>query len=432
MLTILNQTLPLYFMLLPLCIAAYLANKYYKWKAKYYKAQFTAETNALQLIRDFERHKAQLEELNKNSVSLAVAMQCTEQLKDVTAKLHKAESDAVEREILVRTLRADISNDSEIWQGRIKDKVATICDKQVEIGQLERQIAELKLTEQFNEAILSSDAIVQNQLRDEIAELKDLNDILYGIIQANSRTRKAYDKYLTSKPIAGADESAPLGKIIHDNIGNVTVRLADQSESVNNRHGKLIKQALQKGNEIIELCDEVNRGIKEQAERIRKELEVVDMSQLESGDAVKLRNGNSWVVSNISHDASDISVLTYFVDGYWYSPIGRFIDDTQTHESDIIQIIKPAKSEVKFKPQVDEAVHIKASRGNFKVKEVSVQGNGYLLASESNGIAHFRFISELAPIKGYRYENGFISNDTCYKTNKPCEFGCYGLCKESQ
>jgi len=348
MLTILNQTLPLYFMLLPLGIAVYLASKYYKWKAKYYKAQFTAETNALQLIRDYERHKAQLEELNKNSVSLTVALQATEQLKDVTAKLHTAESELAKYKLAIRQADDNLNDVRLTWSAKserdaeiIRGLNSQAVEREALITELNKQVEILRSTVDIQKLVDEGSELIQQQLNGEISELKDLNDILYGIIQANSRTRKAYDKYLTSKPIAGADESAPLGKIIHDSLGNATVHLADQSEDVNDRHGKLIKQALQKGNEIIELCNEVNRGVAEQAERIRQELKVVDMSQLDSGDIVKLRNGNSWAVSNISHDASDISVLTYFVDDYWYSPIGRFIDDTQTHESDIIQIIKP-------------------------------------------------------------------------------------------
>jgi len=259
-------------------------------------------------------------------------------------------------------------------------------------------------------------------LEAELLELKDLNDVLYNIIQANSRTRKAYDKYLTSKPIAGADESAPLGKIIHDSLGNATLHLADPSESVNNRH-------------IEDLSNEVIRGVKEQSEAIKKELASVDMSTLQVGDTVKFRNNTFDQIDRVQKCNDDWDYKLNFADG----TVGAYMKDGSYRKSetpnmnqwDIIQIIKPAKSEVKFEPQVDEAVHIKASRGNFKVKEVSVQGNGYLLASESNGIAHFRFISELAPIKGYRYENGFMSNDICHKTNKPCEFGCYGLCKDA-
>jgi len=106
-------------------------------------------------------------------------------------------------------------------------------------------------------------------------------------------------------------------------------------------------------------------------------------------------------VSNISHDASDISVLTYFVDGYWYSPIGRFIDDTQTHESDIVQIIKPAKQEVKFEPQIDEPVY---SENGKRLTVLSIGKESYFL---SDGDAHEK--CDVYPINEYQYKNGFCT-----------------------
>jgi len=347
---LLNLSLPVYFMLLPLGIAVYLANKYYKWKAKYYALKENANATLLQSIYENRQLKEAIES-RKETQALAKDI-----IKDLTEKCHKLESDAVEREILVRTLRADLSNESEILQGRIKDKNDVIDERNSQIEYLNRQIERKRLEIQDNELA--------------VEQLKDINDVLYNIVQANSRTRKAYDKYITST-IVGADESAPLGKIIHDSLGNATVHLADQSKAFNNRSFKGVSFEQVNGGipkEVYQICNEVNRGFAEQAERIRQELEVVDMSTLESGDSVKLRNNE--IVKVLSIEQVEILGTKKWLLGFginggqeYYNENGVWGTKGKVWEWDIIQIIKPER---------------------------------------------------------------------CYKSNKPCEFGCNGLCKESQ
>jgi hypothetical protein len=440
---LLNLPLPLWAMFLPLGIAAILAYNLYRVQniCSKLKANYQAQ------LREAQNR---LDEATKNSVSLTVALQGTNQLKEVAEKLHAAESElakyklairqaddnlndvrltwsaksekdaeiirnlntqAVEREALIVQLKKDLANESEILQERIKDKNAVISEKDAQITELNKQVEYLATLSDLNkmaaqhrlewaeslQSKLELSEVAHNETKEDLIGEKYYIDaiaeaykILYDLVKRNSRTRKQYDSVmqsigekrafamnnLTQSVLELANKNANRkvqtktiiddGKaetVVPDSLGTPRVFQADQSESVNDRHGKLIEQALQKGNEIIELCNEINRGIAEQAQRINEELaSVVDMSQLESGDSVILRNSNSWVASNITHDASDTSILTYFVDGYWYSPIGRFMSNILPHENDIIQIIKPAK---------------------------------------------------------------------CYKSNKPCGFNCQGLCKDA-
>jgi len=359
MLTILNQTLPIYFMLLPLGIAALLAANLYRVQNTFSKIKANYQAQLREAQNRLDESIASEKELR------TAALNGVHELKDVTAKLHKAESDGVEREALVRTLRADLSNESEILQGRIADKNAVISEKDAQIEYLNRQIERKRLEIQDNELAVEQiksklserEKLINelyasvSELHDEGVDLKDLNDILYGIVQANSRTRKAYSKYLDSKKPTETPQSET---VVHDILGVARVFQADQSENVNNRHT------------VVNICNEVNRGIAEQAERIRQELEVVDMSQLESGDMVKLRNKENRTVIDVFNNGAlgrpfgiTINKGTSTV-SLFYDKNGHY--DCVKHGFDIIQIIKPAK---------------------------------------------------------------------CYKSNKPCEFGCNGLCKDA-
>jgi len=324
---LLNLSLPLWAMLLPLGIAALLAAKYYQSQSKLQKQKQKHDIA-------FELQKMKLDELMQQRKELNEAIESRKEIqalakdiiKDLTEKCHKLESDAVEREALIKQARSNL--DAYVFKSNQLD--LKVSKWAFELDELDSRV---------------------KQLNGEISELKDLNDILYNIVQANSRTRKAYSKYIDSKKPTETPQSET---VVHDILGVARVFEADQSESVNNRHT------------VVNICNEVNRGIAEQAERIRQELEVVNMSQLESGDMVKLRNKENRTVIDVFNNGAlgrpfgiTINKGTSTV-SLFYDKNGHY--DCVKHGFDIIQIIKPAK---------------------------------------------------------------------CYKSNKPCEFGCNGLCKDA-
>jgi len=288
MITILNQALPLYFMLLPLGIAALLAYNLYRVQGIFIKLK----ANYQNQLREAQNRLDEV--LNAEAENI-------ERLTNVhREKLNKLESDAVEREAL--------------------------------IVQLNKQVEVLRSTVDIQKLVDEGSELIQQQLNGEISELKDLNDILYNIVQANSRSRKAYSKYLNGKKTTETPQSET---VVHDALGIARVFEADQSESVNNRH------------RVVNICNEVNRGIAEQVERIRQELEVVDMSQLESGDMVKLRNKENRTVIDVFNNGAlgrpfgiTINKGTSTV-SLFYDKNGHY--DCVKHGFDIIQIIKPAK-----------------------------------------------------------------------------------------
>jgi len=368
---LINLSLPLWAIFLPLGIAAVLAAKYYQSESAFSKMK----SNYQAQLREAQNR---LDEATKNSVSLTLALQGTNQLKDVSEKLHKAESDAVEREILVRALRADLANESEILQGRIKDKNAVISERDAQIEQLQSKLQLSELA--HNET--KEDLIGEKYYIDAIAEVYK---VLYGLVKRNSRTRKQYDAVmqsigekrafamnnLTQSILELANKKASQkaqtktiiddGKVdgvVYDSLGTLRVFQADQSESVNNRH------------EIVNICNEVNRGIAEQAQRIKEELaSVVDMSQLQVGDSIEFRNSTVKTVVRLGYDNRGINYLYWImVDSnegdHWrikdiidYTTKGYYYRNEDISNFDIIQIIKPAKSKVKFEPQEGDGTY---------------------------------------------------------------------------
>jgi len=367
----LNLSLPLWATLLPLCIAVYLANKYYKWKAKYYAATCEAQKEIIKLNTDLIKRKEDF---------IAIS----ERLIEKTKQCHKLESDAIEREAHIIQLQKNLSLESEILQERISDKNRVISALHVQIEQLiSDKEAHLLRIDELIETIGNLDAKCKSLEKaesevqaycQELIEannkyLTDLNAAI-GVINRTKRAAKQWAKYEAKKTFDSYKPKVTYSEkvakeyglkspkdetITHDALGVARVFQADQSESVNNRHGKLIKQALQKGNEIIELCNEVNRGIAEQAERIRQELEVVDMSTLESGDSVKFRNGIVRKVSEIAKyskigitydyrlrfDLSEYGITDNRLKGIiYYTRGGNWYEGLKPFELDIIQIIK--------------------------------------------------------------------------------------------
>jgi hypothetical protein len=415
---LLNQSLPLWLMLMPLGIAALLAAKLCQWQSIFSKMKANYQ---MQLREAQNRLDAALNSESEN----------IERLTNVhREKLHAAESELAKYKLAIRQADDNLNDVRLTWSAKsekdaeiIRNLNSQSVEREALIKSLNSQIGELTDKLNFNECIISGDSLIQKQLRGEIEKLQaDLNAAI-GVINRTKRAAKQWHKYKQSLVLQRMEEirEAKTEKVVHGSLGNARVFEADQSESVNNRHT------------VVNICNEVNRGIAEQAERIRQELEVVDMSKLESGDSVKFRSGAIHEVKNTytpANTAYFISVVTKEGSDEAYCKNGNRYNLIET-PSDIVQIIKPVKQEVKFAPQEGEMVHIKELRGNFKVKEVSTRGDGYLLTPESNKTTYFRFIRDLIPIKGYRYANGFISTDTCYKSNKPCEFGCNGLCKDA-
>jgi len=216
----LNQTLPVYFMLLPLGIAAVLAVKYYQLQSAFSKVKANyqvqlreaqcrldeAITSEKEISKSFQKQAARILGLESELAKYKLAIrQADDNLNDVRL-----------------TWSAKSEKDAEI----IRNLNAQAVEREALIVQLNKQIAELKLTEQFNESILASDEITQNQLRNEITQLQskielcekahietqtDLDGeryyldavaeaykLIYEIVKRNSRTRKQYDGAMKS------------------------------------------------------------------------------------------------------------------------------------------------------------------------------------------------------------------------------------------
>jgi len=355
---LLNLSLPLYFMLLPLGIAVVLAAKLYQWQSIFskVKANYQAQLREAQNRLDEANKKEYFSMSHTTGVTENYYQEAHKkaeaELKDLTEKCHKLESDAVEREALIVSLNAKIDN--------LLDSCALRSDR---IRHLESKI---ELCEKAH-IETQTDLDGERYYLDAVAEAYK---ILYDLVKRNSRTRKQYDGAMKSigekrafamgnlnrsiLELAGKNEKQKQAngqdamlqrmkeirdvkaeKVVHDSLGNARVFQADQSESVNNRHT------------VVNICNEVNRGITEQAERIRQELEVVDMSQLKCWDSVKLRCGavkvvKSFTICNINHDLDTHTIKIHFAD----NPFNHYYDKSGNYEvnredpMDIIKIIK--------------------------------------------------------------------------------------------
>jgi len=265
----LNLSLPLYFMLLPLGIAALLAAKLYQWQSIFskVKANYQAQLREAQNRLDEAMQKAS-DDIDK--FALDNRDRCA---KDAEI-INKLKSEAVEREAHIQSLNRQIER-----------KRLEIKDNELAVEQLK---SKLRLSE-LAHIETQTDLDGERYYLDAVAEAYK---ILYDIVKRNSRTRKQYEGVMKSigekrafamgnlnRSVLGlADKNAKqkaqtktiiddgkIDGIVHDALGVARVFQADQSESVNNRHT------------VVNICNEVNRGIAEQAERIRQELEVVDM-----------------------------------------------------------------------------------------------------------------------------------------------------------
>jgi len=404
---LINLSLPLYFMLLPLGIAVYLANKYYKWKAKYYALKEDADVTLLQSIYENRELKERLQDQSANTISLSQAIGMSDEIASLSEKLGKAES-----ELEAARVRADnytslsdmykkqTEKDAEIIRGlnaQAVEREALITELNREFAAAQSEIERLiPIASDINDLKTIHEYLVKDyeQLESklqlsELAHIETQTDldgeryyldavaeaykILYDIVKRNSRTRKQYDGAMKSigekrafamgnlnrSILALADknptETPQSETVVHDTLGVARVFQADQSEAVNNRHN------------VVNICNEVNRGIAEQAERIRQELRAVDMSTLQVGDTVKFLNGTFDTVDRINKCNGDWDYRVYFSDG----TVGTYMSD-----------------------------------GSFRI-------------SSTLNLKQWSIIQIIKPAK-------------CYKSNKPCEFNCQGLCKESQ
>jgi len=398
---LLNLPLPLWLMLLPLGIAALLAAKYYQSQGKLQKQKAQQGKEVEAAIQNFK-----IEELMQQRKELVLALQSAqERAKDMTAKLNKAESEALKREALIVQLQTSISLESEILQERIKDKNAVISERDAQIEQLQ---SKLQLSELAHNETKADNEGLEIQFKDALS-----------VINRTKRAQKQWDKICKEKAIKllnttieavkqkqanGQDamlhrmneiRKAKSETVVHDSIGVLRVFQADQSESVNNRH-------------IVALCDEVNRGIAEQAQRINEELaSVVDMSALQEGDTVKFRNNTFDQIDRIQKCNTDFDYKLNFADG----TVGVYMKDGSYHKSetpnmnqwDIIQIIKPAKPEVNFEPQEGELVVYK-----YKVYLYQERlDNGDFIVYPIGHPYHKLVVAEIAPVLNLIYKNGF-------------------------
>lgn len=367
---LLNLELPLWWFFLPLIISLYLAAKYYKWKAKYYDLS--------------DRYNKAKSEYQK---SVEVLNSKSQKDAEIIRKLN---SEAVEREVLIMQLRKDLDISNDLY------------DRQSEV---------IKRSQQ---TIISS-----------LAEIEALKVICKRTIRGRKQLEK-YEAEKVAKRKAQAKTIMDDGKIegvVYDSLGTPRITLADQPESYTARN-------------IVNLSIEVTRGIKEQAEAIQKEIEKdgVDMSQLEKGDKIKLRRGIIETVESVEYRSSH-SNYPYLVNvgrfNLLYGKNGCFdYLNNGKGENDIVQIIKQPKQPI-FNPQVGELVALVDSQDFFSVIRID---NGRYLLSKSEVIRTTpplnRPFQDLKPIKGNNYKNGYRVG-YCYKTKKPCDFDCDGLCKNS-
>jgi len=120
---------------------------------------------------------------------------------------------------------------------------------------------------------------------------------------------------------------------------------------------------------------------------------------------VKLRNGSVYLVDAFDFEKStrDYPYWVEFNGGgsVIYTISGNYWVSKNEHDLDIAQIIKPAKHEAKFEPQVDEPVY---SENGKRLLVVSIGKESYFL---SDGIPHEK--CDVYPINEHQYKNGFCT-----------------------
>jgi hypothetical protein len=387
---LLNLELPLWWFFLPLIVALVPSAKWSKWKAKYYKAQYKAETNALQLIRDFERHKA------------ASEAYCLE--------LHKLKQDSAEREALITELNREFSAaQSEIE--RLLPIASDVNDLKTIHECLVKDYEQLESRLQLSE-------LAHNETKAEIKGLEIQFKDALSVINRTGRAKKQWDKICKEK--ATKLLNATVGKvkqkagIVDESVKFVTVYKADQSEDFNARH-------------IKELGSEVVRGIQEQNAAIKKELQQVDMSTLEAGDSVRFRKGAIMEVTEV-YKGKELYFVGFPEGDAYYKANGAWGTEGKYRPLDIIQIIKRPQ----FNPQVGELVKLVDYPNEVFVIENAKNG-GFTVQNVTYKWHQWRKVQDMRPIVDHTYQNGYKKeSDTCYKEpNKKCIFDCTGLCKDA-
>jgi hypothetical protein len=327
---ILNLSLPLWWLFLPLIIAGLLATNLYRAQNIFIKVKANYQSQLREAQNRLDEALASEKELR------AAALNGVHELKEATAKLHKLESDSVEREVLIVQLRKDLATENEILSGRLADKNSII----------EQLKSKIELSE-----------LAHNETKADLEGLEQQFTEALSVISRTKRATKQWDKIMKEKAVNVVNTVIEAVKqkqpetITHDILGVPRIVLAGQSEDFNARH-------------IQDLGSEVVRGIAEQKKAIEKELtSVVDMSLLEAGDSVRFRHGDIEVVRDIikEGDNEQLYLVSTRNSAWYYSVSGKW-QIVADCDLDIVQIIKPAK---------------------------------------------------------------------CYKSNKPCQFNCDGLCKNS-
>lgn len=400
---LLNLSLPLWWMFLPLVIALLLAAKLYQWQRIFskmkanYQAQLREAQNRLDeanssILNSALHGRVQVE---SNSVSLNTALQSVAHLKEVTAKLHKLETDAAEREALIVQLNK-----------KIKD-LDWLADFNNDLADSYKSLSDLKqdTIEQIQADLVAAIAVINRTKRAakqwgkyEAAKKAKLKGQVKTIIDDGRIEGIVYDALGVPHPT----ENQKAG-IVPESVKFVTVYKADQSENDNGRH------------DVLSLCDEVSRGVKEQAELIKKELaSVVDLMTLEEGDSVKSRTGIIRRVTELVFCEPAQSNDTHIVKiRFNDNPFNHYYDKFGNYEigaidnMDIVQIIKPAK----FDPQVGEKVK-DAHYQNDEFYIVGKRNDEYLLNLEANGEPMIsRLIQSIRPIPNHKYKNGYICTE---------------------
>lgn len=364
MLTILNQSLPLWVMFLPLGIAALLAAKLYQWQSIFskVKANYQAQLRELQgrldesiasekeISKSFQKQAARILELESELTKHKLAIrQADDNLNDVRLTWSKkSEKDAeiirglnaqaVEREALISQIRSNL--DAYVFKSNQLD--IKVSKWAFELDELDALVKQLRGEIEQLESKLQLSELAHNETKADIKGLEIQFKDALSVINRTGRAKAQWAKICKDKATkllnATVDRVKQKAGIVDKSVKFVTVYKADQGESDNGRHN------------IVALCNEVNRGIAEQAERIRQELEVVDMSQLKTWDSVKLRCGavkvvKDFTICNIDHELDTHTIKIHFADNpfyHYYDKAGNY-EVNREDPMDIIQIIKATK-----------------------------------------------------------------------------------------
>jgi len=405
----LNLSLPVYFMLLPLGIAVVLAANLYrvqsifgKMKANYQvqlrEAQNRLDTALNSEAENIERlnnvHREKLHALESELAKYKLAIrQADDNLNDVRLTWSvKSEKDAeiirglnaqaVEREALISQIRSNLdayvfkSNQLDIkvskWAFELDELDALVKQLRGEIEQLESKLQLSELAHIETQADLDG----ERYYLDAVAKAYR---VFYMLVRNNSRPRKQYGAILDKMGDLERKEFIKLNKDILDMTKEKPTETPQSETVVHDILGVArVFQADQSesvnNSHIKDLSNEVVRGVKEQAEVINKELASVDIRKIEIGDSLVYYGGLIRKVVDLGDNNGG---------GY---PIWIKVEN-ESSDSDLIR---------------DEVGY--ALNGSYWV----------------NGDAKHEFdiIQIIKPAK-------------CYKSNKPCDFGCNGLCKES-